>query len=164
MTHFLMTRPLTHTYFSMTHSHDSLASYDSLRFLVTHSTSYNSFTSFMTHPLINSLLITYSLLTDPLLMLTNPLLHTYSFAYIAQLAHVFKEDTSDGWNLRSVLVTIPVINSVILTTLHSIPPKSLRVVIPLDILLKPPFQKASLSTALPSLLYPRHSILKDRHL
>ena len=68
MTHFLMTHPLTHTYFSMTHLHDSLASYDSLCFSVTHCASYDSFTSFMTHLLIDGLLIHYSLLTNPLLI------------------------------------------------------------------------------------------------
>ena len=75
----------------MTHS----LPYDSLCFLVTHSASDDSFTSFITHPLTDGLLITYSLLTDPLL-------YAYSFTYIAQLAHIFKEDTSDSSNLRSV--------------------------------------------------------------
>ena len=55
--------------------------------------------------LTHCLLIHYSLLTDPLLMLTDSLLYAYSFTYISTTRHVFKEDTSDGWNLRSVLVT-----------------------------------------------------------
>ena len=69
--------------------------------------------------------------------------YTYSFTYITRLTHVFKEHTSDSWNLRSVLVIIlayclvPIQLQTPLFTPS--PPKSLRVVILSDILLKPPF-------------------------
>jgi hypothetical protein len=77
-------------------------------------------------------------------MLTNPLLYNYSFTYLACLTYVFKEDIFIGSNLRSVLVIIlysyhPGLPLSYQFKLHSplfilLPPKSFRVVIPLNIL------------------------------